>query len=322
MNDKEFIIMFIVFGWIFLILSLFFLMLTPISGLFMVALSAGCLVFFYRMLYRAEMMEDERKDGTLACRETILSAVDNLQSLIRQLGEPQRSAISLSTLDLLLELAPLYPMSEVLYLQGYAGKKQEDFLQRYFMKHLPRYSLRQFLQFSIEREGPYEEWYSYCGLDADHCGRIWHTLIELVCRQRDTGKLQTVIDQLGAILYQFSFLEDRETDAEHTCYQQIIRFINQYGTSDQQTPYLHAVMLLQVILAKKLGGQPIAYIPILVWDEKPDMDGGEGLCFQVKKRNTPHFLRRYAVRTLKTPDDPDLIWELPDHGDPVVILNE
>ena len=104
----------------------------------------------------------------------IANSVFHLGLLLNELCFSQRAAIDKDKLEPLKELAPLFPLAEILSLQGYVGQTQEEYLRDYNI-HQSRYNLNQFLTAAIEREGKYSEWNALCGVDKVHCGQIWHT---------------------------------------------------------------------------------------------------------------------------------------------------
>lgn len=256
-------------------------------------------------------------------RNAISEAVFNLSLLLNELALSQFLAIEEKKLDDLRELAPLFPMAEILSLQGFAGPSQEDFLRDYFNIHSPRYNLRQFLAASIERESVYPEWYALCGLDETHFGQIWHTLTEIICRRREPERLQEITNFLGTILYHFWLLEYSDIDAARIRFQFIIGNLTKHGNDIQNLPYLHAVMLLQRELSRKFGGKMSDYLPQLESTEPFPMDGAEGLVFIAHHDCDYGVQPLYAVRKINSPDDPDLIWKLSDKNrTPTVFYSE
>ncbi len=247
-----------------------------------------------------------------AYRNAISEAVFNLSLLLNELALSQSCAIEEKKLDDLRELAPLFPMAEILSLQGFAGPSQEDFLRNYFNVHSLRYNLRQFLAASIEQESVYPEWYALCGLDEIHFGQIWYTLTEIICRRREPKRLQEIINYLGTIFYHFWLLEYPDIDAARIHFQFIIDNLTRHGNDIQNLPYLHAVMLLQRELSRKFGGEMSDYLPQLESTESFPMAGAEGLVFIAHHDRDYGFRRLFAVRKINSPDDPDLIWELSD----------
>ena len=258
-----------------------------------------------------------------AYRSEITNAVFELDSLLSNLAFPTMLAMEQKDLDDLEELAPLFPISEILSMQGYIGPEQQLFLQDYINLESPRFNLRQFTKAVIEREGVYPEWYALAGLDLTGCGQIWHTLIELICRRRVPEVMQQAVDLLGKILYSFWFLECADMQPAQTCYQNMISRLNLHAERDQKNPYLHAVMLLQNELSKKYGGMESDFIPMLDSDSACDMNGRAGFHFSVHRKDDTSFIHFYAVRRQDFPGEADLIWELPAGGDtPMIFFSE
>lgn len=265
----------------------------------------------------------ERADTVSAYRSELSDAALTLSSLLSDLAFSQTLTMEQQELTALEELAPLFPMAEILSMQGYIGSEQRLFLQDYFNLTHSRYHLGQFTDSVIYRAGAYPEWYALAGLEQTHCGQIWHTFIELICRQRDPETMQRVVDLLGRILYNFWLLECANIIPAQTRWQTIISNLNRYAESDQKLPYLHAVMLLQSELAKKYAGLEADFLPQLDPESVSDMDGAVGLHFSVYRKDDPKFIHFYAVRQRTSPGEPDLIWELPAGGGaPVVFFSE
>ena len=141
----------------------------------------------------------------LNCPSGLCPNCEYLGPLLNELCFSQRKVIDEEKSNTLKELVPMFPIAEILSLQGCIGPTQEKFLRDYINIHQSRYNLKQFLTAAIEREGRYPEWNALCGLDETHCGQIWHTLIEILCRLHDPEKFQQVCDHLGSILYHFWF---------------------------------------------------------------------------------------------------------------------
>lgn len=274
-----------------------------------------------------ELLEKQQKwnDQLEQFCDMIHDGTTNLVHLLSTLSAPCLRAFSPSDLLAMEELMPLFPIAEVLSLQGEIGPEQQCFLRDYLNIYQPRYNLGQFTKAAIEREGVYSEWYSLTGLSETYCGQIWHTLIELICRQRTPESMQTVVNLLGQILYPFWFLECLDMDAAELRYQRIIANLNIHAANDQTQPYLHTLMLLQLELSKAFGGEATDYIPCLA--RNPDYSiPGESILQYTVYRATPLdgivFPRTYLARKIASPG-PDKIWEVsPDHLEPTVFFSE
>lgn len=272
---------------------------------------------------RRKKEQQKREEKITSHWNEVANAVFNLSLLLNELCFSQQHAIDDHCLNDLKELAPLFPIAEILSLQGYVGLAQEEFLQNYFNIHETRYNLKQFLTAVIDREGIYPQWDSLCGLREDHCGEIWHTLIEIICRLRNPEKLQKASNHLGSVLLHFWLLDHPDIDPAQVRFQRIVSNLNTYAANDQQLPYLHAVMFLQRILSEKYGGEIADYFPKLSSDRPYPMDGTEGFLFKVQRKNDFDFDGSYAVRKTDEPHDCDLIWELPPKGDtPIILFSE
>lgn len=281
-------------------------------------------LFAIGMHERKQRKEQKKRNEKIAVhRAELIDGIFKLEEVLNDLYYTNTLAMEQEDLDDLQELAPLLPMAEILSLQGYIGAEQQCFLRDHLNLKRPRYNLGQFTDIAIKRAEGYSQWYELAELDNGHCGRIWHTLIEEICRQRVPEVMQQVVDHVGAILYHFWFLENEDMTPAQLRYQNFISSINIFAESDQQEPYLHAVMLLQNEMANRYGGTAKDYTPWLDEDEVCDMDGKEGYKFSVHKTGDYGFIHFCAVRKREKRGDPDLIWELPAGGGaPIVILSE
>lgn len=250
----------------------------------------------------------------------IANEVFYLGLLLNELCFSQSYTIDEQRSNNLKELLPLFPMAEILSLQGCVGLTQEQFLQNYINVHSTRYNLKQFLTASIEREGIYSEWNALCGLSETHCGEIWHTFIEIMCRLRAPEKFQDAVNHLGAILYHFWLLDHPDIEPARIHFQNILSNLNMYAASDQELPYLHAVMFLQRVLSEEYGGELVDYLPKLSSEQPYPMDGTEGFLFAVQRKNDFGFRGSFAVRKTDEPHDCDLIWELSPEGEFSTVL--
>lgn len=273
---------------------------------------------------RQKKAQQKQIDMISTHRSEISNAIFALDSLLSDLSSPTSIlAVKLEDLDALKELAPLFPISKILSMQGYIGPEQQLFLQDHINLTPPRYNLRQFTKAVIEREGVYPEWHDLADLDLTYCGQIWRTLIELVCRERVPEIMQQIFDLLGKILYHFWFLEHKDMKPAQVCYRNILSSINMHANREQKNPYLHAVMLLQHELSKKYGGTESDFIPCLDPDPTYDMEGRTGLVFWAHRKDDFSFAHIYAVRKQANPSEPDLIWELPaGGGTPTIFFSE
>lgn len=272
---------------------------------------------------RRQKKEEDRRTSELAFHQKeIKSALIDLNSIFDDLFEACSLSMKEDDLSSAEELIPLYPMAEILSLQGDIGREQAVFLRDYLNAVQSRYNLDQFTTAAIRRCGIYPEWKSLTALEEENCGQVWHTLIEAICRLRRPASMQSVIDALGAILYHFWLLDNSDMEQPKVRYGQIIERLNFHAARDQQLPYLHAVMVLQMELAAICGGTAVEYDPALD-AQSIDMDGRPGDCFWVRKREDHKFYRRFAVRQCKAPGrDPDLIWELLPSGKHTVFFTE
>lgn len=247
-----------------------------------------------------------------------------MTQLLSDLSAPCRLAFDPADLRAMEELMPLFPMAEVLSLQGEIGPEQQAFLRDYLNRHQPRYNLAQFTRAAIDREGVYDQWNALAGLSPTHCGQIWHTLIELLYRRWSPNVGQEIVDCLGQIVQYFWSLECSDIDAAQVRYENMNADLNTYIGNDPNQPYLHTVIRLQEELSNAYGGEMTDYIPCLVREATCSIPGESVLQYTVH-RTTPldgvPFPRTYLVREIAAPG-PDKIWELsPDHQ-PTVFFSE
>lgn len=108
----------------------------------------------------------------------------------------------------LYELLPLYPIVSMLSAQGHIGPCQQAWLRSYLA-----YNLYQLEQLAVRREGCWEEWQNLAALGdtPEHCGEIWHTLLELLRQVRRPDLLQPITDAPGTVMYQFHYLDPPKT---------------------------------------------------------------------------------------------------------------
>lgn len=273
---------------------------------------------------RKQKKEQEKREEEITSHwNEIANAIFYLRLLLNEMCYLQRYPIDKQQSDNLKELILLFPMAEILSLQGFAGPVQEQYLRNHINIHQPRYNLKQFLTASIDRESIYPEWNALCGLSETHCGEIWHTLIEIICRLRTPEKFQETANHLGAILYHFWFLDHSDMEPAQIRYQNILSNLNMYAARDQDLPYLHAVMFLQRVLSEKYGGELPDYFPKLTSDQPYPMDGTEGFLFEVRRKDDFNFRGTFAVRKTEEPHDCDLVWEIsPRGGSPTVLFSE
>ena len=271
---------------------------------------------------RQKKAEDRRSAQLTSHRKEIQNALAGLTSILDDLFSNCALSMKMDDLSAAQELIPLYPMAEILSLQGGVGPEQTAFLRDYLNAVQSRYNLDQFTTAAVRRLGIYPEWRSFTALERESCGLVWHTLIEAICRLRRPELMQSVIDALGAVLYHFWFLENSGMEQARVRYDQIIERLNIHAERDQKSPYLHAVMVLQMELAAIRGGTAGEYDPIPE-EGSADMDGVSGFCFCVRKLNDRKFHGRFAVRRCQIPGkEPDLIWELFPDGGHAVFFSE
>lgn len=98
-------------------------------------------------------------------------------------------------------------------------------------------------------------------------------------------------------------MEHPDIDPARIRFQNIVSNLNTYAASDQEQPYLHAVMFLQRVLSEKYGGELTDYCPKLTSTEPHLMDGTEGFLFRAQRKDDLDFTGSYAVRKTEEPHD-------------------
>lgn len=211
-------------------------------------------------------------------------------------------------------LLPLFPVGEVLSLQGYIGEEQRALLQEYLSDEpdlCSKFNTGQIIRICVDREGPYQEWKELIGIDEESCGRLWQVLIEMVLRCDRADRMDEIVEYLIMIFHSFASLEGHGDDFWLPTYYQDMTYFNEHSERLQNTPYLHAVLLLQSLLAERSGGNLQDYAPKLS-DDSPEMLVEDEGCyfFQVYYGEEPLSIRTFAVRKTEG-SGPDRVWELP-----------
>lgn len=124
----------------------------------------------------------------------------------------------------LYELLPLYPLVSILSARGHIGPCQQAWLRGYLVDS--RYNLYQLEQLAVRREGCWEEWrhLAVLGDAPEHCGEIWHTLLELLRQVRRPNLLQPITNALGTVMYRFHYLDHPADSALlESCFRRMIK---------------------------------------------------------------------------------------------------
>ena len=214
------------------------------------------------------------------------------------------SALSLSCgpIDLTAEfvndakLVPLYAMGEILSAQGAVLPEQEVILKIIFNNFNFNYNYSQYTQAVINRTGVYEAYWDIVGLEENKCGSFWLTLFELFYRTRQLDTLQAIDDQLGLMVVNFAFLGDPDSPFPEMICKRIVSNLNKHVSTYQQTPYIHALLLLQTILLEQRN--LIIEDHFLLRDTDIVQDERIYYVFDVYQKATQIFCGRFAVRAL------------------------
>lgn len=198
------------------------------------------------------------------------------------------------------KLAPLYAMGEVLSAQGEVLPEQEMVLKIIFNNFNFNYNYSQYTQAVINRTGVYKSYWDIIGLEENKCGSFWLTLFELFYRTRQLDTLQAIDDQLSLIVANFAFLGDPESPFPESICKRILINLNKHVSTYQQTPYIHALLLLQTILLEQHNLNIEEHF--LLRDTDILQDERIYYVYDVYEKATQVFCGRFAVRALNMVD--------------------
>ena len=198
------------------------------------------------------------------------------------------------------KLVPLYAMGEVLSAQSAVLPEQEMVLKIIFNNFNPTYNYSQYTQAVINQTGVYEAYWDIVGLEENKCGSFWLTLFELFYRTRQLNTLQKIDDQLSLIVANFAFLGDLDSPFPEPICKRILSNLNKHVSTYQQTPYIHALLLLQTILLEQRN--LIIEEHFLLRDRDIVQDERIYYVFDVYQKATQVFCGRFAVRALNMAD--------------------
>lgn len=219
------------------------------------------------------------------------------------------------------KLLPFYAMGEVLSAQGEIFPEQKAVLEITLTNLNPMYNFAQFTEAAIHRTGVYQEYWDVVGLGKEACGSLWLTLFELVYRSRMIEAVQQIDNQLSYIVISFAYLRDTdvsiaESTAKHIC-DRILDCINHHVNAYQQTPYIHALMLLQKMLLEK---RELAIEKhFFLQDEEFVQDGRSYYVFGVYEKFSQNYCGKFAVRKIKSINGK---LDYQNDGDQILVWNE
>lgn len=258
---------------------------------------------------------EERRTDLCNAAEKLFDIIERLVTACGPVGLPK---------DFVEEskLLSLYAIGEVLSAQGKIVPEQEVYLKIWMANLNPMFNYAQFTQAAIHRTGVYERFQEIMGLTARTCGSFWKTLFETMYRSRLIDLFQEIGDCLTITVWNFSYLAGRTTLLAEPIGKRIRKDMEYWANTYQQTPYIHALMLLQVMLRDKKD-LPIERQLLLRGDDI-QRDGRNYFVFGAFERSGessfgPSF-GRYAVRELRSvgekldEHDRDLIFCLKDEG--------
>lgn len=198
------------------------------------------------------------------------------------------------------KLAPFYAIGEVLSAQGQVYPEQEKVLKSMLTNMNPVYNYAQFTEAAIHRTGVFKEYWEVVGIDKKTCGSLWLTLFELMYRSRQVDAFQSLINQLHLIVVNFALLGDRYATLPYPICSRITECMNYHVNAYQQTPYIHALMLLQKKLfeIKELSIESHFFLQ----DESCLQNGRNYYIFKVYEKSSYAFCGSYAVKEIRTID--------------------
>lgn len=198
------------------------------------------------------------------------------------------------------KFVPLYAMGEVLSAQGEVLPEQEMVLKIIFNNFNFNYNYSQYTHAVINRTGVYEAYWDIIGLEENKCGTFWLTLFELFYRTHQMDTLQTIDDQLSLMVANFAFLGNPDSPFPEMICERILSNLNKHVSTYQQTPYIHALLLLQTILLEQRNLAIEAHF--LLRDADIVQDERTYYVFDVYQKATQVFCGRFAVRALNMVD--------------------
>lgn len=181
---------------------------------------------------------ESRKTDLCAASERLFEEIEQLTTACGPVGLPGDFAEES-------KLILLYAAGEVLSAQGMAAAEQELFLKIWISHVNPMFNYAQFVQATVFRTGVYEQLQEIIGLSRKICGSFWRTLLEMVYRSRRVDLPQIIGDCLVIIVWNFSYLAGRNPPFAETISKRLFSDLEYWANAYQQTPYIHALMLLQ-----------------------------------------------------------------------------
>lgn len=256
---------------------------------------------------RRQFLESRRKDLGAAVSEL----TETISNLIMECGPIGLGPQFVEQV----KLAPFYAIGEVLSAQGDIFPEQESCLKIMFANIDPIYNYAQFTEAAIHHTGVYQEYKTLAALENNECGSLWLTLFELIYRSRLTSVCQKLDDQLSLIVINFANLGIPDSPFAEIICNRILNNINYHIKAYQQTPYIHALMLLQVELLEK---RELAIEKhFFIQGEKIVHNCREYYVFAVYEKRSQNYCGKFAVKEIRTvngkldyqnDDDHILVW--------------
>ncbi len=204
------------------------------------------------------------------------------------------------------KLAPLFAIGEVLSAQGTIYPQQEDRLKTLLLNRESKYNHAQLIEAAISRTGVYTQLCELVGLQRETCGTLWLTLFELVYRTRNTELYQQIVEHLHSIVVCFYNLGKPDALRPSLICDRIKDHMDLHMNSYQQTPHIHALMLLQSKLLRKRKLEIKEHY--LVNEDSIVLNNRRFYVFSVYQKDANTFCGKFAVRKLHAQNG-DLILE-------------
>jgi hypothetical protein len=221
--------------------------------------------------------DNKLDDSTWEFRQKLNDAWLGLWNVLDQLSDGQELGVDLSRCQEARELLPLAMLGFVVRAQGRATPEQQRYLKGMCEILQCRYTAETFIKLFVEEEP--SDWERLCGLDDEYCGQVWKTVIELLCRTRQTELTAPFAENLQALATYFYQLGQPWSEDINTLVRKKFDAFEYHAAALQKEVPLRLIMALQDALARRLGGQSADYV--LDEGETEFLNGCAGMSFMV-----------------------------------------
>ncbi len=266
------------------------------------------------LLNLAEKSSDSPGDRARKRRQDALLTLKEARTELEGMAGPLHSdavifsGVERQRLEELWALLPMVPIGECLRLQEVLFHDQAAYLRDCPPKSTERYDMSQFSTDIPQHIGIWENWQRLAVMGPEEAGPLWHTLVELVCRLRDPELCQSVIRALSREAAAFWLLGELPQGTLERRWDELVEQFTAFTEREQQTPYLYAVMFLQVRLGTHWAVPPETVLPQFA--ETAELDGVPVFLFDVGDRDWEYH-GRYAVEQRTDAARKDLrVWRL------------